>query len=62
MKTLTLNATAHIRIHGEDLRDLHPPGRCCEGGEKAATDDSRSVASYVEKLLSEHLKARGDLK
>ena len=30
--------------------------------EKAAADDSRSVASLVEKLLSEHLKAKGYLK
>jgi hypothetical protein len=29
--------------------------------EKAASDDSRSVASYVEKLLAEHLKAKGYL-
>lgn len=30
--------------------------------EKAAADDSRSVASLVEKLLIEHLKAKGYLK
>jgi hypothetical protein len=30
--------------------------------EKAAQDDRRSVASYVEKLLVEHLKAKGYLK
>jgi len=30
--------------------------------EKAAAEDSRSVASYVEKLLTEHLKAKGYLK
>jgi hypothetical protein len=29
--------------------------------EKAASDDSRSVASYVEKLLAEHLRAKGYL-
>jgi hypothetical protein len=29
--------------------------------EKAAADDSRSVASYVERLLAEHLKAKGYL-
>jgi hypothetical protein len=29
--------------------------------EKAAAEDSRSVASYVEKLLTEHLKAEGYL-
>jgi hypothetical protein len=29
--------------------------------EKAAADDSRSVASYVEKLLAEHLRAKGYL-
>jgi len=29
--------------------------------EKAASDDSRSVASYVEKLLAEHLRANGYL-
>lgn len=29
--------------------------------DKAAQDDSRSVASYVEKLLTEHLKAKGYL-
>jgi len=29
--------------------------------EKAATDDSRSVASYAEKLLAEHLRAKGYL-
>ena len=30
--------------------------------EKAAADDSRSVASYVEKLLAEHLRKQGYLK
>lgn len=30
--------------------------------EKAAAEDSRSVASYVEKLLAEHLRAKGYLK
>ena len=30
--------------------------------EKAAAADSRSVASYVEKLLSEHLREKGYLK
>lgn len=30
--------------------------------EKAAAEDSRSVASYVERLLTEHLKAKGYLK
>jgi hypothetical protein len=29
--------------------------------EKAATDDHRPLASYVEKLLTEHLKAKGYL-
>ena len=29
--------------------------------EKAATEDCRSLASYVEKLLTEHLKAKGYL-
>jgi hypothetical protein len=29
---------------------------------KAAGDDHRSVASYVEKLLGEHLKVKGYLK
>jgi hypothetical protein len=30
--------------------------------DKAAGDDHRSVASYVEKLLTEHLKAKGYLR
>jgi len=30
--------------------------------EKAAAEDRRPVASYVEKLLVEHLKAKGYLK
>ena len=30
-------------------------------GEKAAADDSRSVASFVEKLLATQLKAKGYL-
>lgn len=30
--------------------------------EKAAEADSRSVASYVEKLLAEHLRKQGFLK
>lgn len=30
--------------------------------EQAAADDSRPMASYVEKLLTEHLKAKGYLK
>lgn len=29
--------------------------------DKAAADDHRPVASYVEKLLAEHLKAKGYL-
>jgi len=29
--------------------------------EKAASDDSRTLASYVEKLLAEHLRAKGYL-
>lgn len=29
--------------------------------EKAATEDSRSVASFVEKVLTDHLKANGYL-
>jgi hypothetical protein len=32
-----------------------------EAAEKAAANDSRSVASYVEKLLAEHLRAKGYL-
>jgi hypothetical protein len=30
--------------------------------EQAAAEDHRPVASYVEKLLTEHLKAKGYLK
>jgi hypothetical protein len=30
--------------------------------EKAAADDHRTVASYVEKLLTEHLREEGYLK
>jgi hypothetical protein len=30
--------------------------------EKAAVDDHRPVASYVEKLLTEHLRKKGYLK
>ena len=30
--------------------------------ERAAKDDTRSVSSFVEKLLTEHLKAKGYLK
>jgi hypothetical protein len=30
--------------------------------EKAAAEDHRPLASYVEKLLVEHLKAKGRLK
>jgi hypothetical protein len=33
-----------------------------QAAEKAAEDDRRSLASYVEKLLVEHLKAKGYLK
>lgn len=29
--------------------------------EKAAAEDNRTLASYVEKLLTEHLKAKGYL-
>ena len=32
-----------------------------QAAERAAGDDSRSVASLVEKLLVEHLKAKGYL-
>jgi hypothetical protein len=30
--------------------------------EKAAADDERSVASYVERVVSEHLRKKGYLK
>ncbi len=30
--------------------------------EQAAAEDARTMASYVEKLLTEHLKAKGHLK
>jgi hypothetical protein len=33
-----------------------------EALEKAAKDDMRSVSSYVEKLLIEHLREKGYLK
>ncbi|WP_279601478.1 hypothetical protein [Methylobacterium sp. J-072] len=33
-----------------------------EALEQAAAEDHRPVASYVEKLLTEHLKAKGYLK
>jgi hypothetical protein len=32
-----------------------------EAAEKAAADDQRSLTSLVEKLLTEHLKAKGYL-
>jgi hypothetical protein len=47
-KTATLN----LRID--------PPLK--EAAEKAAADDRRSLTSLVEKLLTEHLKAKGYLK
>ena len=33
-----------------------------KAAEKAASDDSRSLTSLVEKLLSDHLKRKGYLK
>ncbi|WP_200930112.1 hypothetical protein [Methylobacterium sp. Leaf86] len=33
-----------------------------ESAERAASDDQRSLTSMVEKLLTEHLKAKGYLK
>lgn len=33
-----------------------------EAAEKAAVEDQRSLTSLVEKLLTEHLKAKGYLK
>lgn len=36
-------------------------GKVKQAAEKAASDDSRSVASLLEKLLLEHLRAKGYL-
>ena len=33
-----------------------------EAAERAASDDQRSITSLVEKLLVEHIKAKGYLK
>jgi hypothetical protein len=38
------------------------PDEVKAAAEKAAAADSRSVASYVEKLLTEHLRKSGFLK
>jgi hypothetical protein len=38
------------------------PARVKKVTEKAAADDHRSVSSYIEKLLTEHLKEKGLLK
>jgi hypothetical protein len=38
------------------------PAEVKAAAEKAAAADSRSVASYVEKLLTEHLRKSGFLK
>jgi hypothetical protein len=38
------------------------PDEVKTAAEKAAADDSRSVASYVEKLLADHLRKQGYLK
>jgi hypothetical protein len=38
------------------------PDNVKAAAEKAAADDHRSLASLVEKLLTEHLKAKGYLK
>jgi hypothetical protein len=38
------------------------PDEVKAAAEKAAAADSRSVASYVEKLLVEHLRKQGFLK
>jgi hypothetical protein len=38
------------------------PDEVKAAAEKAAADDSRSVASLVEKLLTDHLRKQGYLK
>jgi hypothetical protein len=37
------------------------PGRLKNALEKAAKDDDRSVSSYVERILTDHLRRRGFL-
>lgn len=49
---MTKNAAISVRVSE----------RIKKAAEKAAEDDSRSVASLVEKVLAEHLKAAGYLK
>jgi hypothetical protein len=41
---------------------LRVPNRVKKAVEKAADDDHRSMASFVEKLLIDHLKDAGYLK
>jgi hypothetical protein len=41
---------------------LRVPNRVKKAAEKAADDDHRSMASFVEKLLIDHLKEAGYLK
>lgn len=38
------------------------PSEVKAAAEKAAKDDTRSLSSYVEKLLTEHLREKGYLK
>jgi len=38
------------------------PDEVKAAAEKAAAEDSRSLASYVEKLLTDHLRKQGYLK
>ncbi len=42
--------------------NLRLPPSLKAAAEKAAADDHRSLTSLVEKLLTEHLKAKGYLK
>jgi hypothetical protein len=48
---MTKSAAISVRVSDEVKKAV----------EKAALDDSRKVAGYVEKLLVEHLKAKGYL-
>lgn len=41
---------------------LRLPPEVKAAAEKAAKDDTRSMSSFMEKLLTEHLKAKGYLK
>ena len=54
-------AEAMVSAGGAMLGSVRLPPEVKEAAERAAKDDVRSLSSLIEKLLTEHLKAKGYL-